>query len=125
MCGAVLMVDLGKTKAEKKQEKEKAAKADDPKAGADAGKIVNLMAGDANCVSKFSFLCLEIGSRNRTARSHKPYLDFIFSTEVPSSPFTLPNSCLLTYNPCSTIRDPDGWCVLVPVRSYPHPSPHE
>ena len=49
--GQVLMVDLGKTKAEKKQEKEKAAKADDPKAGADVGKIVNLMAGDANRVS--------------------------------------------------------------------------
>ena len=47
------MVDLGKTKAEKKQEKEKAAKADDPKAGADVGKIVNLMAGDANRVSDF------------------------------------------------------------------------
>ncbi|EDR03156.1 multidrug resistance-associated ABC transporter [Laccaria bicolor S238N-H82] len=41
-----------KTKAEKKQEKEKAAKADDPKAGADVGKIVNLMAGDANRISQ-------------------------------------------------------------------------
>jgi len=51
MCGAVLMVDLGKTKAEKKQEKEKAAKADDPKAGADVGKIVNLTAGDASRIS--------------------------------------------------------------------------
>ena len=103
MCVAVLMVDLGKTKAKKKREKEKAAKADDSKAGADIGKIVNLMAGDANRVSKFSFLYLDIGSQNRIARSHKPYLNFIFSTEVPSSPFTLPNSCLLTHNPCSTI----------------------
>jgi hypothetical protein len=49
------MVNLGKTKAEKKQEKEKAAKADDPKAGADVGKIVNLMAGDANRVSNSLF----------------------------------------------------------------------
>lgn len=42
---------IGKTKAQKKEDKEKAAKADDPKAGADVGKIVNLMAGDANRVS--------------------------------------------------------------------------
>ena len=42
------MVDLGKTEAEKKQEKEKAVKANDPKAGVDVGKIVDLMAGDAN-----------------------------------------------------------------------------
>uniref|UniRef100_A0A8H7XII1 Multidrug resistance-associated ABC transporter n=1 Tax=Psilocybe cubensis TaxID=181762 RepID=A0A8H7XII1_PSICU len=40
-----------KSKAKKKEEKEKAAKADDPKAGADVGKIVNLMAGDANRIS--------------------------------------------------------------------------
>ncbi|TFK26992.1 hypothetical protein FA15DRAFT_614912 [Coprinopsis marcescibilis] len=39
-------------KKEKKEEKEKAAKADDPKAGADVGKIVNLMAGDANRISQ-------------------------------------------------------------------------
>ncbi|KAH8109668.1 hypothetical protein DFH11DRAFT_1843160 [Phellopilus nigrolimitatus] len=37
-------------KAEKK-EKERKEKADDPKAGADVGKIVNLMAGDANRIS--------------------------------------------------------------------------
>src|SRR5882757_8650657 len=41
---------VDKTKAQKKEEKDKAAKADDPKAGADVGKIVNLMAGDANRV---------------------------------------------------------------------------
>ncbi|TFK37295.1 multidrug resistance-associated ABC transporter [Crucibulum laeve] len=40
-----------KSKAAKKEEKDKAAKADDPKAGADVGKIVNLMAGDANRIS--------------------------------------------------------------------------
>ncbi|KXN85925.1 ATP-dependent bile acid permease [Leucoagaricus sp. SymC.cos] len=40
-----------KSKAKKKAEKEQAAKADDPKAGADVGKIVNLMAGDANRAS--------------------------------------------------------------------------
>ena len=33
-----------------KEEKDKAAKADDPKSGADVGKIVNLMAGDCNRV---------------------------------------------------------------------------
>jgi len=37
--------------AGKKEDKKKAASADDPKAGADVGKIVNLMAGDANRVS--------------------------------------------------------------------------
>ena len=41
-----------KTKEEKKREKEASAKADDPRAGADTGKIVNLMAGDANRVSR-------------------------------------------------------------------------
>ncbi|KAF8887923.1 multidrug resistance-associated ABC transporter [Gymnopilus junonius] len=41
-----------KDKAKKKKEKEQAAKADDPKAGADVGKIVNLMAGDANRISQ-------------------------------------------------------------------------
>ena len=45
-----------------KEEKDKAAKADDPKAGADVGKIVNLMAGDCNRVRNiicfFSFFFL-------------------------------------------------------------------
>ena len=45
MRGAVLMVNLSKTEAEREQEKEKAATADDPKAGADVGKIVHLIAG--------------------------------------------------------------------------------
>ena len=52
---------VDKTKAQKKEEKDKAAKADDPKAGADVGKIVNLMAGDANRVRNvlfLSFFCL-------------------------------------------------------------------
>ncbi|KAF5353364.1 hypothetical protein D9756_007860 [Leucocoprinus leucothites] len=40
-----------RTKAEKKAKKEEAAKADDPRAGADVGKIVNLMAGDATRIS--------------------------------------------------------------------------
>ena len=38
------------TKAQKKEEKDKAAKADEPKAGADVGKIVNLIHGDCNKV---------------------------------------------------------------------------
>ena len=41
---------VDKTKAQKKEEKDKAAKADDPKAGAGVGKIVNLIAGDSNRV---------------------------------------------------------------------------
>ena len=59
------MINLGKIKAEKKQEKEKAAKADDPKAGADVGNIINRVAEDASRVShSLSFLCPDIGSRN-------------------------------------------------------------
>ena len=53
-----ILVD--KTKAQKKEEKDKAEKADDPKAGADIGKIVNLIAGDSNRVRNiiyFSRLC--------------------------------------------------------------------
>ena len=46
---------VDKTAAEKKEEKDKAVKADDPKAGADVGKIVNLMAGDANRVYHLFF----------------------------------------------------------------------
>lgn len=46
----------GDGKKDKKAEKAKKEKADDPKAGADVGKIVNLMAGDANRVSRFTML---------------------------------------------------------------------
>ena len=44
--------DEAANKAQKKpeDEKDKAAKADDPKAGADIGKITNLIAGDCNRV---------------------------------------------------------------------------
>src|SRR5271155_2228974 len=42
-------------KAQNKEEKEKAANADNPKAGADVGKIVNLIAGDANRVRNIIF----------------------------------------------------------------------
>ena len=70
-----------KTKEEKKREKEASAKADDPRAGADTGKIVNLMAGDANRVSR------------QVSSSHSPpdvlmsslpisFLEHTFSTEV-------------------------------------------
>ena len=58
MCRAILTVNLGKKKAEK----EKAAKADNPKAGAHVG---NIVAEDASGVShSLSFLCPDIGSRN-------------------------------------------------------------
>lgn len=46
----ILMLFPDKKKDKKKIEQEKEAKSDDPKAGADVGKIVNLMAGDANRV---------------------------------------------------------------------------
>ncbi|KAK1225752.1 hypothetical protein PQX77_011295 [Marasmius sp. AFHP31] len=42
--------DAPKDKKSKKKEKEEKDKADEPKAGADVGKIVNLMASDANIV---------------------------------------------------------------------------
>lgn len=47
-----------KERKERKKEEQKAReKADDPKAGADVGKIVNLMAGDANKVNhNFAFV---------------------------------------------------------------------
>ena len=52
MCGAILTVNLGKTKA---------AKGDNPK----AGNIINLVAEDASRVShSLSFLYLDIDSRN-------------------------------------------------------------
>lgn len=51
-CHLRLNYKTEKSKADKKAEKEKAEKADDPKAGADVGKIVNLMSGDANRVSE-------------------------------------------------------------------------
>ena len=66
---------VDKTKAQKKEESDKFAKADDPKAGADVGKSVNLMSGDANRVwkifvffffrllpSNFTFLDLPYGN---------------------------------------------------------------
>lgn len=46
-----LMEKLDKKKEKEKAQKEKDATADDPRAGADVGKIVNLMSGDANRVS--------------------------------------------------------------------------
>jgi hypothetical protein len=46
-------------KERKKEEKIAHEKADDPKAGADVGKIVNLMAGDANRVIIYFFGCEE------------------------------------------------------------------
>ena len=44
-----------KAQMKPEDEKDKAAKADDPKAGADVGKIVNLIASDCNRVS--SLIC--------------------------------------------------------------------
>jgi len=46
-----LMLRVGKKREQKKSQKEKDATADDPRAGADVGKIVNLMSGDTNRVS--------------------------------------------------------------------------
>jgi hypothetical protein len=46
-----LTLGVGKEREKKKSKKEKEATADDPRSGADVGKIVNLMSGDANRVS--------------------------------------------------------------------------
>jgi hypothetical protein len=56
-----------KERKAKKKEKKKAEKAEDVKAGADVGKIVNLMAGDANkvChVSQSGDVCIENSYNN-------------------------------------------------------------
>ena len=97
MCGAVLMVGLGKIKAEKKQEQEKAADADDPKAGAEVGTIVNLVTGDAHRVSQYLFFL-------QTSAHGIESLDLTNRIRILSHPqryFTpsLPNSCLLTQPP--------------------------
>ena len=73
------MVD--KTKAQKKEEEDKAAKADDPKAGAGVGKIVNLIAGDSNRVRNITYFSRLLSS-NFTFRSLKRHLRSIFSMEV-------------------------------------------
>ena len=71
---------IDKTKAQKKEEKDKASKADDPKAGADVGKIVNLIAGDSNRVWNITcFTRLLLISHFRFLERH---LRSIFSTEV-------------------------------------------
>ena len=44
------LVDKTKTQSKPEEEKDKDAKANDPKAGADVGKIVNLIASDCNRV---------------------------------------------------------------------------
>jgi hypothetical protein len=50
--GPLPVLSKAEMKAKAKEDKKKAEKADDPKAGAaDTGKIVNLMAGDANRVA--------------------------------------------------------------------------
>ena len=73
---------VDKTKAQKKEERDKAAKADDPKAGADVGKIVNLIAGDANRVRNvilfFSFYFFLIPR----LRLHEQHLRSILFTGV-------------------------------------------
>jgi hypothetical protein len=55
---------IGKDKSKKsKEEKKKEEKADDARAGADVGKIVNLMAGDANRVIPLLLLSLPVPDR--------------------------------------------------------------
>ena len=69
---------LGQAKAKKKQDKEKAAKADDPKAGADVGKIVNLMAGDANRVGQLPIVPSNTRlTRTRSLKRSHRYTSFM------------------------------------------------
>ena len=119
MRGAVLMVNLSKTEAEREQEKEKAATADDPKAGADVGKIVHLIAG----ILIASVILFSLSHR-LTEWNHwiSQAASGFYLILGGISLLPLPNARLLTYNQRSAIRDPDCWCVLVPVSTYPHPS---
>ena len=72
---------VDKTKAQKEEERDKAAKANDPKAGADVGRIVNLISGDSNRVRNIIFFSPHISS-NSNFRSPERQLRFIISTEV-------------------------------------------
>ena len=71
---------VDKTKAQKKEEKDRAAKADDPKAGADVGKIVNLIAGDSNRVR--NTICFLVFLLIPRFRFLEQLLRSILSTEV-------------------------------------------
>jgi len=62
-----LIIDVRQSKAKTQADKEKAAKADDPQAGADSRKIVNLMAGDASSV-----LLYELDRRGVETHSRLP-----------------------------------------------------
>ena len=72
---------VDKTKAQKKEEKDKAAKVDDPKAGADVGKIVNLIASDSNKVRNILFF-LVFFLLIPSFRSFKHQFRSIFYTQV-------------------------------------------
>jgi hypothetical protein len=76
------MVTLGKTKAEKKQGKEKAAKSGRSKDWRGCWEDRLILRLGMLIASVILFLCPDIGSRNRIIRSHKPFQDFISSTEV-------------------------------------------
>ncbi len=70
-------------KEQKKSQKEKDATADDPRAGADVGKIVNLMSGDS---SRVSFI--QPGRSDiliQVIRSTKWFQEHTTSTEVSFS----------------------------------------
>ena len=83
------MVDNSKAQ---KEEKDKAAKADDPKAGADVGKIVNLMAGDCNRVRKHHLLFLVFFLLISRFRYLERHLRSIFFMEVRIYISVSPNS---------------------------------
>ena len=59
----IFVPDIVKDKSKKSKEKP-VEKADDPRAGADVGKIVNLMAGDANRVITLLSLSLPVPDRD-------------------------------------------------------------
>ena len=81
---------VGKTKAQKKQEKDEAAKVDDPKAGADVGKIVNLISGDSNRVQNIVCFSRLLSSNfafqiSRTASSLYVIYGGIYNLVSPNS----------------------------------------
>jgi hypothetical protein len=93
MCGTMLMVTLGKTKAEKKQGNEKVAKADDGKTDADVGKVDNLKAGDTDRVSHSLFFVPTSahGFESLDLTNHFRILFHLRRCFIPSPP-----QCLLT-----------------------------
>ena len=105
---------VDKTKAQKKEEKDKAAKADDAKAGADVGKIVNLMAGDANRVCGISlFFLIAFLSPHILDRTNNIFALFHLRRYTQSN---FLDSLTFVFTPFfSSFRTTHRWCIPISV----------